>query len=61
MTRKTKEQTIKDEVDANLDAALAETFPASDPLAITEPSTANHAARKRPARKQAGAESRRRK
>lgn len=61
MTRKTRDQAIKDKVDANLDAALAETFPASDPPAMIEPSAANHTTRKRPKRrsaaKQLGAES----
>jgi hypothetical protein len=51
MTRKTKGQAIKDKVDSALDQALEQTFPASDPPAITEPSAANHAPLKRPRRR----------
>jgi hypothetical protein len=47
MTKKTKDKTTKDKVDANLDAALAATFPASDPPAMTEPGTGNHLTPKR--------------
>lgn len=45
MIRKTSRQTAKDKTDADLDEALEETFPASDPPAITEPSTGNRVAK----------------
>ncbi len=48
MTRKTKDQTAKAKLDADLDEALEETFPASDPPQMTEPPTAAQATRKRP-------------
>jgi hypothetical protein len=51
MTAKRKSRSDKDKVDAQLDEALADTFPASDPPAMTEPSTAARAtprSRKRP-------------
>jgi hypothetical protein len=48
MARKTRGQAIKDKVDAALDQALEQTFPASDPPAMTEPSAANHPPAKRP-------------
>jgi hypothetical protein len=54
MTRKTKGQSEKDRVDAKLDEALEQTFPASDPPAMTEPSAAAPAAPKRPRRRPAG-------
>jgi hypothetical protein len=54
MSRKTKGQATKDKVDAALDQALEQTFPASDPLAITEPSAANYAPGKRAKRRPAG-------
>jgi hypothetical protein len=50
MSRKTKGQATKDKVDSALDQALEQTFPASDPLAITEPSGANNPPGKRPKR-----------
>jgi hypothetical protein len=50
MARKTKGQAIKDKIDSALDQALEQTFPASDPPAMTEPSAANHAPPKRPKR-----------
>ena len=50
MTRKTKGQATKDAVDSALDEALEQTFPASDPPAMTEPSAANHRPTKRPKR-----------
>jgi hypothetical protein len=59
MARKTKGQATKDKVDSALDEALEQTFPASDPPAMSEPSAANHApakrSKQRPARKPAGA------
>jgi hypothetical protein len=50
MTKKAKSQSDKHGMDARLDEALAETFPASDPPAMTEPSTAAPAMGKRPKR-----------
>jgi len=47
MTRKTRDQAAKAEVEAKLDEALEETFPASDPLAMTEPSSRADIAPKR--------------
>jgi hypothetical protein len=47
MARKTKGQATKDEIDSALDEALEQTFPASDPPAMTEPSAANHTPGKR--------------
>jgi hypothetical protein len=46
MTRKTRDQAAKAEVEAKLDEAL-EAFPASDPLAMTEPSSRADIAPKR--------------
>jgi hypothetical protein len=54
MIEKAKGQAKKDAVDAALDQALEQTFPASDPLAMTEPSAANHARGRRPKRRPAG-------
>jgi hypothetical protein len=51
MARKTRGEAIKDKVDSALDQALEETFPASDPPAMTEPSAANHLPPKRPKRR----------
>jgi len=50
MTKKTKDQArqAKAKVEANLDEALAESFPASDPPAMTEPSPGPEMAPKRP-------------
>jgi hypothetical protein len=45
MARKTRGQATKDKLDADLDAALQDTFPASDPPALTEPSAGNRPAR----------------
>lgn len=53
MTRKTKNQVSKAKLDADLDEALEETFPASDPPQMTEPPTEDRAIRKRPARRRA--------
>jgi hypothetical protein len=50
MAWKTRGQATKDAVDSALDQALEQTFPASDPPAMTEPSAANHAPAKRPKR-----------
>ena len=54
MTAKTKSRSDKDKQDARLDEALEETFPASDPPAMTEPTTAAPATPKRPKRPSAG-------
>ena len=54
MTKKTKAETQKAKVEANLDEALAETFPASDPPAMTEPPTHADPPKKRAARRPAG-------
>jgi hypothetical protein len=54
MSRKTQGQATKDKVDSALDQALEQTFPASDPLAITEPSGANNPPARRPVRRRAG-------
>jgi len=54
MTSKAKSQSGKDKVEAELDEALAETFPASDPPAMTEPPTRDDAPKKRPARRRTG-------
>ena len=48
MTKKTKDDAQKAKVEANLDAALEGTFPASDPPAMTEPSAGTRAMRKPP-------------
>jgi hypothetical protein len=53
MTKKSKEQANKAKVDANLDEALAETFPASDPPAMLERSGEAEARPKRPQRRAA--------
>ena len=50
VTKKTRSQAAKDKADENLDEALMETFPASDPPAMTEPSPAARPARKSPKR-----------
>jgi hypothetical protein len=39
MNKKAKTKAQKADEDANLDEALAETFPASDPLSMTQPRT----------------------
>ena len=54
MTLRTKGQARRDKVDSALDEALEQTFPASDPLAMTEPSTANPTAAKSPKRRPVG-------
>jgi hypothetical protein len=51
MTKKTRDKATKDKVDDELDAALAATFPASDPPAMTEPGGGNQAPPKRPKRR----------
>jgi hypothetical protein len=50
MTKKTADQArkAKAKVEAQLDEALAETFPASDPPAMIEPSTTADVSAKRP-------------
>ena len=51
MTKKTKTKAQKKaEEDANLDEALAETFPASDPPSMTQPRTGAGAPQRRPRR-----------
>ena len=50
MSRKSKGQAVQEKVDSALDQALEQTFPASDPLAMTEPSAADHALAERPKR-----------
>jgi hypothetical protein len=51
MTKKTKIKAQKKaEEDANLDEALAETFPASDPLSMTQPRTGADVPQRRPRR-----------
>jgi hypothetical protein len=56
MTAKSKSQSDKDKLDAKLDEALEETFPASDPPAMTEPAAAAPAIRKRSKRPTRGKE-----
>jgi hypothetical protein len=49
MTKKTKfEAQKKAEEDANLDEALADTFPASDPVSMTQPRTGADLPQRRP-------------
>ena len=51
MTKKTKIKAQKKaEEDANLDEALAETFPASDPVSMTQPRTGADVPQRRPRR-----------
>jgi hypothetical protein len=50
MTVKSKGGSRKDKLDARLDEALEETFPASDPPAMIEPSAPAPAAPRRPKR-----------
>jgi hypothetical protein len=50
MTKKSKDDAQKAKVEASLDEALADTFPASDPPAMTEPAAAADPPPKRPAR-----------
>ena len=51
MTKKTKiKARKKSEEDANLDEALAETFPASDPVSMTQPRTGADVPQRRPRR-----------
>jgi hypothetical protein len=54
MTAKNKSRSDKDKMDAQLDEALAETFPASDPPAMTEPAAAASPAPKRSKRSPTG-------
>ena len=55
MTKKTKTKAQKKaEEDANLDEALAETFPASDPPSMTQPRTGAGAPQRRPRRPSEG-------
>jgi hypothetical protein len=54
MTKKPKDDARKAKVEASLDEALADTFPASDPPAMIEPPThADDPPPKRPARRPA--------
>ena len=53
MTKKIKNQASKAQLDAALDEALEETFPASDPPQMTEPAPEGRAIGKRPARRRA--------
>ena len=48
MNRKIKTKVQKADEDANLDEALAETFPASDPPSMTQPRTGADATQRRP-------------
>ena len=48
MTRKSKDATRKAKTEADLDEALEETFPASDPPAMTEPAAGPRPTRKAP-------------
>ena len=51
MTKKTKTKAQKKaEEGANLDEALAETFPASDPVSMTQPRTGADVPQRRPRR-----------
>ena len=51
MTKKTKIKARKEaEEDASLDEALAETFPASDPVSMTQPRTGVDVPQRRPRR-----------
>ncbi len=50
MAKKTKTKTQKAEEDANLDEALNEFFPASDPPSMTQPRTAADVTQRRPRR-----------
>jgi hypothetical protein len=50
MAQKAKTKTQKAEEDANLDEALNECFPASDPPSMTQPRTAADARGSRPRR-----------
>ena len=61
MTKKTKikEQKKKTEEDANLDEALAETFPASDPPSVIKPRTRADVTQKQARRHSKGEMSRR--
>jgi hypothetical protein len=54
MAAKSKSQSDKDKLDAKLDEALEETFPASDPPAMTEPAAAAPATPKRAKRPSPG-------
>ncbi|MGO8800677.1 MAG: hypothetical protein ACLQJL_16530 [Roseiarcus sp.] len=53
MTKKAKGQTAKERVDAALDEALEESFPASDPPQMTEPAAEHRPAGKPPAGRRA--------
>ena len=50
MNKKAKTKAQKADEDANLDEALAETFPASDPLSMTQPRTGADVPQRRPRR-----------
>ncbi len=50
MNKKAKAKAQKADEDANLDEALAETFPASDPLSMTQPRTGADMLQRRPRR-----------
>jgi hypothetical protein len=51
MAKKAKGQTARERVEAALDEALQETFPASDPLEMTEPAAERAAAAGPPSRR----------
>jgi hypothetical protein len=50
MNKNAKTKAQKADEDANLDEALAETFPASDPLSMTQPRTGADVPQRRPRR-----------
>ncbi len=50
MNKNAKTKARKADEDANLDKALAETFPASDPLSMTQPRTGADVPQRRPRR-----------
>ena len=54
MTKKPKDNAQKAKVEAELDEALAETFPASDPPAMSEPASGPRPTRKAPKQRPKG-------
>jgi hypothetical protein len=58
MTKKTRGEASKARLDAKLDEALEETFPASDPPQASEPAPGEQAAGKTPVRRPSGKRSR---